>query len=250
MHLGTKHRGKTILLLFFLFLFQTFSVRAQYSMGTTGLLNIPTADMQTDGLFMAGGNYLPQQMMPETWDYNTGNYFVNITFLPFVEVAYRCTFLRGEFKAGNKWQQDRSVSLRLRPLKEGRWWPSVVVGSNDAFTTGELNMFSEVKGNRFFSSVFGVATKHIVFGGNDLGVTFGGNIPFRENSYKRGVFGGVSYRPAFLQPVTLMVEYDTTDAVNIGMSAHLFNHFSVYAFCYDFRAVSGGLRYEFQLIRK
>lgn len=249
-HLATKHRGKTAFFLSLVLFFLTISAKAQYSVGTTGLLNIPTADMQTDGLFMAGGNYLPQQMMPEAWDYNTGNYFVNITFLPFVEVAYRCTLLRGEFKAGNKWQQDRSVSLRLRPLKEGRWWPSVVVGSNDAFTTGELNMFSEAKGNRFFSSVYGVATKHIVFLGNDLGVTLGGNIPFRENSYKRGVFGGVSYRPAFLRPITLMVEYDTTDSVNVGLSAYLFNHLSVYAFCYDFRAVSGGLRYDFRLIRK
>ena len=34
-------------------------VQAQYSMGNTGLLNIPTADMQEAGTFMGGGNYLP-----------------------------------------------------------------------------------------------------------------------------------------------------------------------------------------------
>ncbi len=28
---------------------------AQHSMGVTGLLNIPTADMQADGTFMVGG---------------------------------------------------------------------------------------------------------------------------------------------------------------------------------------------------
>ena len=33
-------------------------VQAQYSMGNTGLLNIPTADMQKAGTFMGGGNYL------------------------------------------------------------------------------------------------------------------------------------------------------------------------------------------------
>lgn len=31
-------------------------VQAQYSMGNTGLLNIPTADMQEAGTFMGGGN--------------------------------------------------------------------------------------------------------------------------------------------------------------------------------------------------
>lgn len=225
-------------------------VWGQYSMGTTGLLNIPSADMQPDGAFMAGGNFLPRQLMPEAWKSNTGNYFVNVTFLPFFEVAYRCTLVHDTFKGGNKWQQDRSVSVRLRPLKEGRWWPSVVIGSSDAFTTYELNMFSDSKGNRFFSSVYGVATKHLNVSGHDFGWTLGGNIPFRKNSYKQGIFGGLSYRPAFLPAACLMVEYDTTDAINVGVSARLFNHVSLHAFCYDFKAVSGGIRYEFQLIKK
>ena len=64
---------------------------AQRSLGVSGLLNIPSADMQEDGTFMAGGNYLPQEMLPQEWGYNSGNYFVNLTFLPFMEVAYRCT---------------------------------------------------------------------------------------------------------------------------------------------------------------
>ena len=62
---------------------------AQRSLGVSGLLNIPSADMQEDGTFMAGGNYLPQEMLPQEWGYNSGNYFVNLTFLPFMEVAYR-----------------------------------------------------------------------------------------------------------------------------------------------------------------
>ena len=58
---------------------------AQRSLGVSGLLNIPSADMQEDGTFMAGGNYLPQEMLPQEWGYNSGNYFVNLTFLPFME---------------------------------------------------------------------------------------------------------------------------------------------------------------------
>ena len=161
------------------------NVQAQRSMGTTGLLNIPTADMQPDGTFIAGGNFMPQEMMPENWDYSTGNYFVNMTFLPFLEVVYRCTLMK--IKKNGTWNQDRSVSLRLRPLKEGKWWPSVVVGSNDAFTTNQLNMFEETKGNRFFASIYGVATKHFVMGGHDLGVSFGGYVPFQSGSVHKPV---------------------------------------------------------------
>lgn len=101
---------------------------------------------------MVGANYLPEQMLPEHWDYNSGNYFLNMTFLPCLEIGYRCTLMK--LKTG-KWNQDRSVSLRLRPLKEGKYWPSVVVGSNDALTTGQLNTFSEVTGNRYFRRCMG-----------------------------------------------------------------------------------------------
>lgn len=220
-------------------------LHAQHSLGMTGLLSIPTADMQADGTFMAGGNFLPEELTPAEWDYDTGNYFVNLTFLPFVEIGYRCTLFHGEFENGNKWQQDRSVSLRVRPLKEGKWWPSVVVGSNDAFTTNKLNMFSGDTGNRYFSSVYLVATKHFLWGGHDLAVTLGGNIPFRRDSRRKGLMGGVSYRPAFLRPVALMADYDG-EAPSVGAAAFLFGHLSLHAFCYDFKAVAAGIRYEFK----
>ena len=57
------------------------------------------------------------------------------------------------------------------------------------------------------------------------------------------MFGGVSYRPAFLKPLEAMAEYDSK-AVNMGVSARLFDHFSLYAYCYDFKTVAGGIRYE------
>ena len=30
----------------------------------------------------------------------------------------------------------------------------------------------------------------------------------------------------------------------MGVSARLFDHFSLYAYCYDFKTVAGGIRYE------
>lgn len=219
---------------------------AQHSLGVTGLLNIPTADMQADGTFMVGANYLPEQMLPDFWNYNSGNYFLNITFLPFLEVGYRCTLMK--LKTG-KWNQDRSVSLRIRPLKEGRYWPSLVVGSNDALTTGQLNTFNGETGNRYFSSVYGVVTKHFQPGGHDLGLSFGYNIPFRKNTPGERLFGGMSYSPAFFRPLTLMAEYDGS-VLNMGGSLRLFNHFTMHLFCYDLKAISGGIRYELVLLKK
>ena len=45
--------------------------KAQYTYGTTGLLHMPTADMQKDKTFMLGGGYLDKQATPSHWYYNT-----------------------------------------------------------------------------------------------------------------------------------------------------------------------------------
>jgi hypothetical protein len=44
------------------------------------------------------------------------------------------------------------------------------------------------------------------------------------------------------------MEYDT-NGINAGAAVRLFNHASVHLFSYDFRAISGGIRYELDLIR-
>ena len=52
------------------------SVEAQFIYGTTGLLHMPTADMQKDKTFMAGGGHLNKHATPSRWNYNTWNYYI------------------------------------------------------------------------------------------------------------------------------------------------------------------------------
>ena len=121
--LKTKMRKWCLLLLL---LGCSMGVQAQYSMGNTGLLNIPTADMQETGTFMGGGNYLPNGMTP--FNFNTGNYFVNITFLSFLELSYRCTLQKAKRYDGKEgyFHQDRSMTARVRPLKEGKFHSKLI----------------------------------------------------------------------------------------------------------------------------
>ena len=77
---------RQVLFLFALCLFGT--VCGQYTYGTTGLLNMPTADMQQDKTFMFGGGYLERHTSTARWFYNTWNYYVNITIFPWLEVSY------------------------------------------------------------------------------------------------------------------------------------------------------------------
>lgn len=223
---------------------------SQYSLGTSGLLVTPSADMHPDGTFTVGGNYIPLSMLPPNFKQSTGNYFVNLTFLPFMEMTYRCTLEKQNRGVNEKgyWSQDRSVSLRLRLLKEKKWIPGVVVGSNDAFTTYELNPFSDEGTNRFFSSIYGVVSKSFPLGGHRLGLTAGYYLPVRkEKTVFDGPFGGITYTPAFLPEMDVMADYDGTK-VSAGASALLFRHIRVHLLTYGFKEIAGGLRYEFILI--
>lgn len=121
---------------------------AQYVYGTTGLLNMPTADMQRDKTFMLGGSFLEKHTSAARWHYNTWNYYLNITIFPWLEVGYTCELHKamkedyGQHTDGY-WvtstygkfvNQDRQFNIRLRIWKEG-WWkswtPQVVIGSDD-----------------------------------------------------------------------------------------------------------------------
>ena len=47
-----------------IFILSTFMLSAQLTLGTTGLLNSPSADMQPDKMVMLGGNFLHDRITP------------------------------------------------------------------------------------------------------------------------------------------------------------------------------------------
>ena len=82
------------LFLIVLLVFVPSMLSAQMTYGTTGLLHAPSAEMQRDKTFMIGGNFMNKELTPPTWYYHTYNYFLNITFFPWLEVAYKCTLFK------------------------------------------------------------------------------------------------------------------------------------------------------------
>ena len=69
---------------------------SQYVYGTTGLLHMPTADMQRDKTFLFGASYLDVAATPAHWNYHTFNYYINITIFPWLEIGYTCTLHKAE----------------------------------------------------------------------------------------------------------------------------------------------------------
>ena len=217
------------------FLLLTGVIKAQFTYGTTGLLHMPTADMQQDKTFMFGGSYLNEHAVPSKWYYHTYNYYINITFFPWMEVGYTCTLFSAEQLGVDKYgysgytNQDRSFHGRLRIWKEG-WWkewtPQIVAGVNDV-TTGSggdyTDMGVEGNGNGFFNRYYIAATKHLSWHG-EWGIHAAYVTNKRNKDKLNGFAVGVDYKFALkgeepwqkaVNGLNLMAEYDSK-FVNIG----------------------------------
>ena len=217
--------------------------RAQTAIGTPGLMNIPTAEIREGGTFDGGVSLLQRELLPEAMDYNTWLYYVNFAPFSFVDVTLRETLLKYPSSSNPEphfCQQDRSLSVRLNPVREqeGRWWPSVLVGANDFYSD---------QGGSYYACVYGVVTKSVGFEGvGRLSATVGYAHPIREGILYDGVFGGISFSPAFAPTVRLMGEHDT-QGVNIGLGAQLFRHLNLSCFTREFKGISATVSYQYTI---
>ncbi|HAQ19077.1 MAG TPA: hypothetical protein DCR40_07585 [Prolixibacteraceae bacterium] len=132
-------------------------------------------------------------------------------------------------------------------IKESKLRPSLVIGGNDLYTTGqELEIISQRTSNRFFNSTFVVATKHLDVADNRIGFTVGISNGGVRKQNLNGVFGGISFAPAFLPTLRLMAEYDA-EVVSTGADILLWKHLYVFGMAYDLKHFAGGLSYRFYL---
>lgn len=242
---------------------------AQFSYGTTGLLHMPTADMQADKTFLAGASFLNEGSTPRHWNYNTYNYYINFTFFPWLEVAYTCTLhkaMRGntyfpEFVWGKYCNQDRQFSARIRLIKENQYWkymPAVVIGGNDVLTrdwqgTAEREENSGIgsptsMGNGHWNRYYISLTKHCVF--RQLG-EFGFHLAYvynrRKDYHMNGPCIGIDFRPSFHLPLQIMAEYDSR-TVNLGLGYSIWkDHINVIGELNNFRYLSVGIFFKVHL---
>lgn len=254
---------RRIVVLGALLLLLAVTAKAQFTYGTTGLLHMPTGEMQRDKTFMAGGGYLSKHATPDRWSYDTWNYYINITFFPWLEVAYTCTIFDEWSRGGKVYMknQDRNFSARLRLWKEG-WWkawtPQIVVGSNDGLHgSGEGGDLGAVTsgGNTFFQRYYVAATKHLSWYGDwgihaayiyskRIGHKFNG--PAIGVDYQFSLKGGKFIHKA-INGLNLMAEYDSK-FVNIGARYTLWkDHINVVGELRECKYPSVGLYFKVHL---
>lgn len=234
-------------------LFAFLSASAQMYTGMSGLIHVPSAEMNDEGEARIGAHFLNKEFTPANFSYHTMNHYLSITPFSWIEIGYACTLMKSN-KAGEGEpprmsynQKDRYFSVKLRPLKEGRWYPAIAIGANDPYgttfgkgTVYEDNTAMKVK-SRYFANFYVAATKHINLKGHSIGF----HLAYRHwkrdyNSRWNGVVGGITYQPSFQKNLRVIAEY-TGDDVNVGFDWRLWRYLLIQASLQDGKHFTGGL---------
>lgn len=246
--------------------------RAQFMDCSTGLLQMPTADMQDDGTFMITNNFVNKNALSPRWGYNTFQYGIYVSFWGRMEIGYVCTIFNDHWKGspsrdGSVWMinQDRHFTGRIRLLKEGEfgqnWIPSLVVGVSDP-TTGAgggeyISGTDKVSGtgNGFFNRFFIVMSKHFQTSWGEIGAHAGYQFNRRLDYPINAPCAGVNWSPIWLQHhgvldgIDVVAEFDSR-TVNLGFIASIWeNRFEAMFELQNFQWVSFGLRYKLRIKR-
>lgn len=219
--------------------------KSQTVIGTPGLMNIPTAEIRKGGTFDGGVSLMQKELQSEAMHYNTGLYYINFAPFSFFDITLRETLVKSYKSSGEYgfYQQDRSLTLRVQPIREkdGCWWPSILIGSND---------FYSPHGDSYYAAVYGVMTKTLPIKGlGKFAITAGYAKPIRKGVLYNGVFGGISVSPYFAPMLRVMGEYDTR-GVNVGIGAHLFRHLNLTCFTREFKGISATVSYQYTITFK
>ena len=245
----------------------TFRLQAQFADCSTGLLQMPTAEMQQEATFMITNNYLNKHALPGSgWGYDTFQYGFAVSFWGRIEMGYVCTIFDGKRRPNPSerdrimFNQDRHFTGRVLLLREGdfgvSWLPALVAGISDP-TTGEGNgnyLDSDLtSGNGYFNRNFIVLTKHFRTAWGEVGAHAGYQYNRRRDYAIDAPCAGVDWKPVWLRErwllddVSLIVEYDSR-TVNAGVIASLWeNRFEAMFELQGFRWVNFGLRYKLRL---
>ena len=198
-------------------------LKGQALYGTSGLLHMPTADMQKDKTVMLGGNVLDKHPLSTYWNNKnytyTYNYYINVTIFPWLEVAYTCTLVSFDNNGG-----------------------------------GNINFNQEAGTHNYFNRFFLAATKHLYFQNvGELGLHMAYIYSRATGLNYEGPALGVNFRCCLpdtslgnkiLNGLNLMAEYDAR-TINIGFNYAVWkDRFNLIAELNDGKYLSAGLYFK------
>lgn len=241
-------------------LFAMLPLKAQLYTGLSGLINTPSADMNEEGDARIGCYYMNSHFTPDGdgrhgfeyngEKYNTMDFYASITPFRWMEIGYTITLFKSLLDGYDKPkynQKDRYFSVKLNPIREGKYIPAIAIGANDV--TGSPTK-RHTRGSNYvgyFCNYYIAATKHFKPYGHDISV----NVAYRycPNIYNEkweGIVGGITYSPSSYKPLRIIAEY-TGNEVNVGADCLLWKHIFLQAVLTDGTHFSGGICFQMNL---
>lgn len=245
--------------------------RAQFTDCTSGLMQMPTAQIQEDGTFMITNNFLNSHSLSSyRWGYDTFQYGFDLAFFGRAEIAYVCVLVNGKKRANPTERdlimvnQDRHFSGKLLLLREKEfgldWLPALAVGAIDPITGnsyGEKGNYIEgdvsAEGNGFFNRYYVIATKHFSTPVGELGAHLGYQYNLRREYSINAPCAGVDlkldcFRPgSIFDHLTVMAEFDSR-TLNVGFATSIWdNRFETMFELQGLRWVNFGARYKLRI---
>lgn len=230
---------------------------AQQYTGTSGLIHVPSAEMHPEGSAFIGAHWIDKHMMPDVGfrdvageKYSTYDYYLALAPFKWIEFSFVNTE-RLDYNTGHLsdyTHKDRSASLKIRPLAEGKYYPAIAIGCNDLGTSAFKKASQQDSVQLYFMNAYIAATKHFNFSAGEVGVTLAYRRFLRDYNAKwNGLVGGVTFRPAFFPQARAIVEY-TGNEFLLGVDALLWNFLRLQASLKDFQYPNFGLALQFNLL--
>ena len=228
---------------------------AQQYTGMGGLIQVPSADMDTVPVAHIGAHYVDQHMVPDRVKldgkkYNTWTNYLTIQPFRWIEIGYGYTLWKFHKNKDPKaevgfYAKDRYFSVRVQPIREARWWPSVVLGGNDVWGSGDEGQSS----SNYYKNFYVALSKHVEVEGQWIGA----HIAYRKwkRDYNRkwdGVVGGITVQPSFYRPLRFIAEWDGCEP-NVGVDCTLFRYVMLQASLQNMQYFSGGVCLRIPLVR-
>ena len=224
-------------------------VSAQQYMGLNGMIHVPTAEMDSTGMLHIGVHYVDKHMIPdklvlrpEGTKFNSLTNYLTLTPYRWIQVGYGYTLWKYHYnkQPGAKtgfYAKDRYLSARINVLYETDYLPAIVIGGNDVWGSNDDGMSY----SNFYRNYFAAATKHFHLQPGTLAA----HLAYRKwkrdyNDKWNGIVGGLTFQPAFYQPLRLIGEYDG-EGINVGADCLIYKYFQLQLSLQQGKYVSGGL---------
>lgn len=217
--------------------------------GTSGLINIPTAEVISDQQVTIGLGYVNRQAAYlQRGQCDNFPFYIVLGYLPRLEFSAGVTFVPGEKSYdGTNTYKDGVISLQYLLLKERKFLPALALGARDVYSFILLNTTYLVASKTLVAKPTIHWRLHVGYGSDIIDHHLG--VPKKDRQFPVGhtivgLFGGLEID--WKSRLTYMLEWDT-QKMNAGFRFRWLRYLQLDLVLQSMEYWSGNLNWSFEL---